>query len=232
MMPALSSLRPSNLAPNLLIGSDVTLGEGVEIGPNVVIHDGVTVEAGVRIEHGVVLGRVGLVGRRSRTAPSPPPGPTLIEFGAIVCPFAIVDAGVRVGTHAFLGDRVSLRPGVTIGDDTSIGGATFLGRGVEVGDRVRTQNACMIGPGVVIEAGAFLAATVHAITGRTMSSSPRRPPPVFRRGCQVGCGAMIMPGVEIGEEAVVGASAVVVDDVAPGETVVGIPARPLGSAVG
>lgn len=227
MMPVLSSLRPSDRAPNLLLGVDVVIADDVEIGPNVVIHDGVTVEPGARLEHGVVLGRVGMVGRRSRTVPDPP-GPTLIGAGVTICPFAIVDADVGIGAHAYIGDRVSLRPGVRIGVDASIGGATFLGRGVEIGDRVRTQNACMIGPGVAIETDAFLAATVHAITGRTMSDSPRRPPPVFRRGCQVGCGAMVMPGVEIGEEAVVGASAVVVDDVAPGETVVGVPARPLG----
>ncbi len=231
MMPSLSSLKPSGRAPNLLLGEAVAIADDVEIGPNVVIHDGVTVESGARLEHGVVLGRFGQVGRRSRTIPGPP-GPTLIGAGVTICPFAIVDADVRIGAHAYIGDRVSLRPGVRIGVDASIGGATFLGRGVEVGDRVRTQNACMIGPGVTIEPDAFLAATVHAITGRTMSSSPRRPPPVFRRGCQVGCGAMVMPGVEIGAEAVVGANAVVVDDVPASVTVTGMPARPLGAPSG
>jgi acetyltransferase-like isoleucine patch superfamily enzyme len=228
MMPVLSSLQPSDRAPNLLLGVDVVIADDVEIGANVVIHDGVTVKSGARLEHGVVLGRVGMVGRRSRSVPDLP-GPVLIGPGVTICPFVIVDTDVRIGAHVYIGDRVSLRPGVRIGVDASIGGATFLGRGVEIGDRVRTQNACMIGPGVEIESDSFLAATVHAITGRTMSASPRRPPPVFRRGCQVGCGAMVMPGVEIGEEAVVGASAVVVDDVAPGETVVGVPARPLAS---
>lgn len=231
MMASLASLRLSDRAPNLLLGDDVAIADDVEIGPNVVIHDGVTVAAGARLEHGVVLGRVGQVGRRSRTVPGPP-GPTLVGRGVTICPFSIVDADVRIGDHAYLGDRVSLRPGVRIGVDASIGGATFLGRGVEVGDRVRTQNACMIGPGVVIEQDAFLAATVHAITGRTMSASPRRPPPVFRRNCQVGCGAMIMPGVEIGEGAVVGANAVVTDDVPAGVTVTGMPARSLAAPDG
>jgi len=228
MMPVLSSLRPSGLAPNLLLGDDVTLSDDVDIGPNVVIHDGVTVEAGVRLEHGVVLGRVGYVGRRSRTSP-PPAGSTLIESGAIICPFAIVDAGVRIGRHAFLGDRASLRAGVTVGVDASIGGGTVLNRGVEIGERVRTQTGCVIGPGVVIESEAFLGAGVHAVTGRTMGASPPKLPPILRRGCQVGSGALIMQGVEIGEEAVVGAGAVVLADVPPSTTVAGVPARQLGS---
>jgi acetyltransferase-like isoleucine patch superfamily enzyme len=49
--------------------------------------------------------------------------------------------------------------------------------------------------------------------------------PTIRRGARVGGGAVICPGVEIGEEAFVGAGAVVTKDVAPGAVVVGNPAR-------
>ncbi len=90
------------------------------------------------------------------------------------------------------------------------------------------QSHCGIGPGVVIEADAFLGPAVRILTGRTMSERPRATP-ILRRGCQIGTGARIMQGVEIGEEAVVGAGAVVTADVPAGATVRGMPARQVPS---
>jgi UDP-2-acetamido-3-amino-2,3-dideoxy-glucuronate N-acetyltransferase len=49
--------------------------------------------------------------------------------------------------------------------------------------------------------------------------------PVFRRGCRVGGGAVLVPGVEIGAEAFVAAGAVVTSDVAARDVVMGVPAR-------
>ena len=61
--------------------------------------------------------------------------------------------------------------------------------------------------------------------GRTEQRHELRKGPMIRRGARVGGGAVICPGVEIGEEAFVGAGAVVVGDVPPGVVVVGNPAR-------
>jgi acetyltransferase-like isoleucine patch superfamily enzyme len=51
--------------------------------------------------------------------------------------------------------------------------------------------------------------------------------PTLRRACRIGGGAVVLPGVEIGEEAVVGAGAVVVDDVPDRKVFAGVPAREL-----
>jgi acetyltransferase-like isoleucine patch superfamily enzyme len=48
---------------------------------------------------------------------------------------------------------------------------------------------------------------------------------VLRRGCRIGGGAVLLPGVEVGADAFVAAGAVVVEDVPPGSLVVGVPAR-------
>jgi acetyltransferase-like isoleucine patch superfamily enzyme len=106
-----------------------------------------------------------------------------------------------------------------------------MGRDVVIGDRTRMQNLCVVGRGTVIEGDCFLGPGVHLLSGRTMSESERKRPPVLRRGCQIGSGTIVMAGIEIGEEAVIGAGAVVTADVAPGTTVRGVPARAAAAAL-
>jgi acetyltransferase-like isoleucine patch superfamily enzyme len=61
--------------------------------------------------------------------------------------------------------------------------------------------------------------------GRTEQRHAQRRGPTIRRGARIGGGAVILPGVEIGAEAFVGAGAVVLRDVPPRAVVVGNPAR-------
>lgn len=200
------------------------LANDVEIGANVVIHDGVDVEAGALLDHGVVLGRIARRTRGSHTQPAEVRGPTVVGVGAVVCPYAVVEAGVWIGSEAFVGDHAVIRTGATLGAGAAVGAFCVLSSEVKLGERVRMQSHCGIGPGVVIEDDAFLGPAVRILTGRTMSHRPRATP-ILRRGCQIGAGARIMQGVEIGEEAVVGAGAVVTADVPAGDTVRGMPAR-------
>jgi acetyltransferase-like isoleucine patch superfamily enzyme len=220
----LAQLSPSDRAPNLLLGAGVTIAEEAELGANVVILDDVIVEAGARIDHGAVLGRPMRANRRSRSTRDND-GQTLIGPEATVCPYGLVGAGVRMEPHSFLGDHAHLNPGARLGADVTIGSASGIGRRVTIGDRTRIQNLVMIGPDVTIEEDCFLAPAVQILTGRKMTAAERLGPPCLRRGCQIGAAAVIMPGVEIGEGAVVGAGAVVTSDVASGDVVRGIPAR-------
>lgn len=170
------------------------------------------------------MGRIARLNRTSHTSPARP-GSTSVGAGAILCPYSVVEAGVRVEAGAFVGNHTSIREGAVVGADAAVGALCVISRKVELGARVRMQSHCGIGPGVVIEADAFLGPAVRVLTGRTMSTPPRAGTPVLRRGCQIGAGARILQGVEIGEEAVVGAGAVVVTDVPAGATVRGVPAR-------
>jgi acetyltransferase-like isoleucine patch superfamily enzyme len=223
-MAALSRLIPSELAPNLLVGADVELAEDVEIGANVVLHDGVRVGEGALIGDGAVLGRVPSVNARSSTQDIPI-GRTVVGAGAIVCPYAIVDSGATLGHGSFVGDHSSIRPGATLGAESSIGASCTLNQDVLVGDRVRTQARCGIAPRVLIEDDVFLGPGVELLSGITMTGSAQRGPAILRSGCQLGAGTIVLPGVEIGEEAIVGAGAVVARDVPAAAIVRGVPAR-------
>jgi UDP-2-acetamido-3-amino-2,3-dideoxy-glucuronate N-acetyltransferase len=82
-----------------------------------------------------------------------------------------------------------------------------------------------------VEEDVFLAPCVQTsndnFMGRTERRHELRKGPTIRRGARVGAGAVLCPAVEIGEEAFVGAGAVVVKDVPPRVVVVGNPARVL-----
>jgi acetyltransferase-like isoleucine patch superfamily enzyme len=72
-----------------------------------------------------------------------------------------------------------------------------------------------------------VATTNDNFMGRTEKRHELVKGPTIRRGARIGGGAVLLPGIEIGEEAFVGAGAVVLGDVEPGTVVVGVPARPI-----
>ncbi len=153
-----------------------------------------------------------------------------------------ISRGVRIGRHCIIrsntvvyenviiGDEVEFGHGVLVRENTIVGDGSLIGSGtiidgdVRIGRRVRIQSMCYIPRGTVIEDEAFLGPCV-VVTNDKYPPSKRLTPVIIRKGAVVGAGAVILPGVEIGEKAVVGAGAVVTKDVRPGEVVAGFPAR-------
>ncbi|WP_148574243.1 acyltransferase [Nocardioides caldifontis] len=149
----------------------------------------------------------------------------------------------RIAPDVVLGDNVSVVAfvnlyGCTVGDDTRIGPFVEIQSGVTVGARCKISSHTFICEGVTIEDEVFVGHHVCFTNDR----DPRSTNPdgslqtaddwellttVVRRGASIGSGAVILPGVEIGEGALVGAGAVVTRDVPAGTVVAGVPGRPL-----
>ena len=226
-MSAQSDLLPSERAPGLLIGVAVSLPGDVELGGNVVIHSGTSIGAGARIQDGAIVGKPLALGVRS-TAPRGDLSPARIGAGATVCAGAVVVAGAAIGDGAIVGDQAQVRERATIGEGTVVGRGTAVDNDVSVGARVRIQSNCYITAFTTIEDDVFVAPGVTLTNDHTMG---RHGPDhelrgaTLRRACRVGGGAVLVPGVEIGEEAFVAAGAVVTKDVPPRAVVIGVPAR-------
>jgi acetyltransferase-like isoleucine patch superfamily enzyme len=97
-----------------------------------------------------------------------------------------------------------------------------------IGARVSIQTGVYLTAGSVVEDDAFLGPGVVTTNDHTMGRHPRGEPlsgPTFRRACRVGGGALVLPGIVIGEEAFVAAGALVTRDVAARQVVAGVPAR-------
>jgi acetyltransferase-like isoleucine patch superfamily enzyme len=220
-------LRASDRAPGLALADDVILPYDVQLGANVVIHPGTAIGSGVRIEDGAVLGKPPALGARSTASREEPP-PLVIGDGASVCTGAVLFAGAAVGPGVVIGDQVFVRERAAIGERSTVGRGTSIENDVVIGARARIQTDAYITAFSQLEDDVFVAPCVVTSNDRTAGRRPRSEPlrgPVLRRACRVGAGAVLLPGVEIGEEAFVGAGAVVTRDVAPRSVAVGVPAR-------
>jgi acetyltransferase-like isoleucine patch superfamily enzyme len=100
-----------------------------------------------------------------------------------------------------------------------------------VGSGVLIQTGVYVTGGSVVEDHVFLGPGVQMANDNTMGRHPsgeRLQGPVLRRACRVGAGGILLPGVEIGEEAFVAAGSVVTRNVSARDVVMGVPARVIG----
>ncbi len=219
--------RPSERAPGLLLGEGVELPDSVELGGHVVIHDGTVLGEGVRVQDHAVLGKPVALGRRS-TAARESPEPLVVGAGATICAGAVVLAGARLGPRAIVGDQAQVRERATVGEETVIGRGSAVDNDVTIGARVRVQTDCYLTAHTTVEDDVFVAPRVMTTNDHTMGRHGRERPlrgATLRRAARVGGAAVLLPGIEIGEEAFVAAGALVTRDVPARGVAIGAPAR-------
>ena len=201
-----------------------------EIHPSAIVHPGTVLGEGVKVLENAVVGKQPSLSPRS-TAKREPLPPTVIGDGTIGSTGAIGFAGTQIGARVILGDQSCVRERVTIGDDGVVGRGSLVENDTTIGDLTKIQAEAYITAYTTIEESVFIAPCVVTTNDNFMGRTERRhgliAGPRIRRGARVGGGAVLCPGVEIGEEAFVGAGAVVTKDVPPRKVVVGSPARVL-----
>ncbi len=198
--------------------------------PTAVVYPGTVLGPGVKVLEYAVVGKQPSLSSRS-TATREALAPTEIGEETIVSTGAIVFAGTTVGARVILGDQSCVRERVTIGDDVVLGRGSLVENDTTIGSLTKIQADAYITAYSTLEDNVFIAPCVVTTNdnfmGRTEKRHEQIKGPTVRRGARIGGGAILCPGVEIGEEAFVGAGAVVVKDVPPRALVVGNPARVL-----
>ena len=151
----------------------------------------------------------------------------MISDGARIDPLAHVSGGASIGPGTTVWQFVAVLDGAVIGADCNLSAHTLVEGGAVLGDRVTLKSGVYIWEGVTLEDDVFCGPNATFTNDR----SPRSKQPfnlertVVKRGASIGAGAVVLPGLTIGERAMIGAGAVVTRDVPDGAIVVGNPAR-------
>jgi acetyltransferase-like isoleucine patch superfamily enzyme len=223
-------VRPDPRAPGLLLGERVQVGDDVSFGAHVVVHAGTSIGDGCVIEDHAVLGKRPRLAAGS--AAQGDVGELALAARVTVCTGAVVFAGASIGEGSILGDQSYVRERSRIGPASVIGRGSVVDNDVHVGARVRVQTGVYLTAFTLVEDDVFVGPGALTTNDDTMARHGAGRDSGFllrgatlRRACRIGGGAVLTPGVEIGEEAFVAAGAVVTRDVPPRAVSMGVPAR-------
>jgi acetyltransferase-like isoleucine patch superfamily enzyme len=232
MTGSLAAIRFERLASGAAVAEGATVGLDTFLGNGVTLYPGVRLGDQCVVLDGASIGRVPISnGTTTRPIQSTFQDVT-IGTRSIVGANAVIYTGTSFGERVLIGDLASFREGCRVGDRAIVGRGTMALYNCSIGPFARIQDQVHLVGDMIVEEHVFLGMGVVTtndndvyLTRFGLAAREQRGAPVLRRFAAVGAGATILPGVEIGEGALVGAGAVVTRDVAPWTIVMGVPAR-------
>ncbi len=207
----------------------VKIGPGCRVAAYAVVHGGTVLHTEASIEEHVQVGKPESGYAVGHVYPGTGAG-TAVGTGVVVRAGAVLYAGVELAAGAVVGHHTLLRSFVRVGEGTQLGHHLTVERMSRIGASVRCSPGSHITSSCVLEDRVFLGAGVRTVNDRELiwRDSERQPdlrPPRFETKARVGSGSVILAGVTIGADALVGAGSVVTRDVPPGSLAYGVPAR-------
>lgn len=208
-------------------GKHVSLGHNIQVYPNVRIGDYSIVEGNSVIGHpspeefGLFTKYLGT--RQDVQMDHFVSANTIIGKNCILRSGTVVYSGTEIGDRLDCGHNVVIRENCKVGNDVYILPGTQIHALVKIGNNVRLFGF-LSNRSVVEDDATMLGTMAHKYR---IKRGAVEIAPIVKRGATVGMGAILIGGVTIGENAFVGANAVVTRNVEPNTTVVGTPARPI-----
>ena len=146
----------------------------------------------------------------------------------------IIEPDFICGSHCFIGNYNMFRPNVTIGDYSMIGHLCVFEGETTIGSKVTIQSQSHVTRGALIEDLVFIGPGFVGVNDKKMCHNRRHiieyieTPFKILRAARIGSGAILVPGVTVGENAVIGCGAVVTKDIPDNMIAYGNPAKVVG----
>ena len=223
------------ISNNAIISSTVVIYDNVVIEDDVILHDYVVIYPGSIIKQGAeiydhcVIGKLPTTPGSTAKKYSSEYGETVIGKNSILCPGAVIYTGTKIGHNTLLGDNCSIREKCDIGDydiisrGVTVNYETVIGNYTKIMDNTHITGNMIIGDHVFISV--CVSSTNDNSMGRAENAADKLQGPIIEDYVTIGASASLLPGVRIGKNAIVGASALVTKDVPPNKVVMGVPAK-------
>lgn len=226
---------------NCVIGENVEFGSNVTLGHNCIIEDNVRIGNNAYIDSNTIIRSDVSIGDDSFIASNCIIGEYLMDFcidrkyhqhsltignNALIRSGSIIYAGSRIGDGFQTGHQVTIREKADIGNNVSIGTLSDIQGNCRIGNYVRLHSNVHIGQLSVIDDFVWIFPYV------VLTNDPTPPSEEFvgvhvRSFAIIATSALIMPGLEIGQDSLVAGGAIVTKNVAPYSVVAGNPAKPM-----
>jgi acetyltransferase-like isoleucine patch superfamily enzyme len=149
-----------------------------------------------------------------------------IGSNAIIRTGSIIYSDVEIGDNLQTGHNILVRENTTIGDNVLIGTNVVIDGNTKIGNNVSIQSNVYIPTNTIIEDNIFIGPCAVL----TNDKYPIRKKydlkgPILRNGVSVGANSTLLPGIEVGEGAMIAAGAIVTKDIPPWKLAVGVPAK-------
>lgn len=225
----------ATLGPGTTVGEGVMIAAGVVIGSNcrighhVVIHADTKVGNDVRIDDQATLGKLPMRAANSATTKEQELPPLSVGDLCIVGTGVVLYRGATIDAKVLMADLCTVRENVSVGRGTIVGRGVTIENFCAVGRYCKLESECYLTAYSTLEDRVFVAPGVVTsndnFVGRTAERFKHFKGVTVRQGGRIGAGSVILPGIEIGADALVAAGSVVTRDV-PARTIVrGAPAR-------
>jgi len=146
--------------------------------------------------------------------------------------FCDIHGTAEIGEGTEIWNYVSVCAGAKLGTSVVVGSSCWIGKGTVIGNNSRLQTGVFLPNNSILGENVFCGPHVIATDDkypRVGNHDYNAQPPNLKSNCSLGASAVILPGITVGEFAVVGAGAVVTHDVEPHTIVVGSPAIPISA---
>ncbi|MBZ5522478.1 MAG: N-acetyltransferase [Acidobacteriia bacterium] len=219
----------TQLGHNSVVHEDVKIGVNCRIGSGVAIHPGSVIGNNVRIDDNTVIGKLPMKAALSAVTQDQTLDPCVISDDCMIGAMVVIYRGCTVRTKVMVADLASLRENVEVGEYTIIGRGVTIENKVRVGSRCKLETEAYITALSEIGDGCFIAPEVtftnDNFLGRTKDRFKYHKGVTMKRGARIGANVTVLPGLTLGEDALVAAGSVVTRDVPARKVVLGSPAK-------